>query len=604
MPREDEESLLHVLLRTRAPLDRRRRRRRKKNRKAGAASGAAKETAGQETPAPSLFLNPAPWEPLVPPREPLVPPREPLVPHREPLVPHRVVPPPRLDPYAAPFTPGGMRPHHPRGPLEALRPVPPRRCSSPPLHHRATRPWLDTEELEVIGRRHRQEPPPTEFEEKQITIEKFVEQYVSSSEELDHLTQLDDGSLSVLLEAADRLQEYQAEEKSSLGISAPLRYRVMCSLLPEETKHRILQQLGNKSGPILGGGGQQDAKYRQWVESALRLPLGCFSENPAGGGDDGDAVPRMLRAAEDLETSVYGHATTKQDLLQRMVNGSPPAPLLLCGPPGVGKTRIARKVLANAMGKPFVEIPMGGATNADFLRGSLYVYEGSGPGRLVQGLQSVRTMDPVVFLDEIDKVSSTPHGAELASVLIQLVDGTQNDGFEDKYFAGIKLDVSRIQFVFAANDLERIDPVLRDRLDVIQIGGYTREEKREILERHLVPEISEEVGLAGGGFRLADSAVEELLRRVDPEQGVRRLREMLRHTLQSVAAAKNVALSGQSEKACKVLGIDEKLHKMIADGLKGGGGAGVDIDDAIVNAVLDQRSHVVQFDPSSSSLYM
>ena len=487
----EDECLLDVLLRTRvssaAPKQRRRRSKAK-----------AKPKPPKEEPprVPSLFANPTPWE-----------------------SPRGMAAPRPLDPYAPPFVPTGYTGAR----LHPIAPPPPQRRDEtpPPLSRRPSPPWrsgggllpgiLEEEGLVVTGSRRRPPPPhplretmlspphhvyrggeetppraASAFEEKQVSVEKFVEQYVSSTDELDHLTQLDDGSLSLLLEAADRLQEYRQEENekgATLGVSAPLRYRVMCSSLPEETKHRILQQLdGSKGGSILGGGGQ-DAKYRQWVESALRLPLGRLSSFD---GEEGP-VARMLRVAKDLEKSVYGHTTTKHDLLQRMVNGSPPAPLLLCGPPGVGKTRIARQVLATAMGKPFIEIPMGGATNADFLRGSLYVYEGSGPGRLAQGLQSVRVMNPVVFMDEIDKISQTPHGQEIAAVLIQLVDGTQNSGFEDKYFPGIKLDVSQIQFVFAANDLERIDPILRDRLDVIQIAGYTREEKRAILERTCSP---------------------------------------------------------------------------------------------------------------------
>jgi ATP-dependent Lon protease len=269
----------------------------------------------------------------------------------------------------------------------------------------------------------------------------------------------------------------------------------------------------------------------------------------------------------------------------------------------VGKTRIARKALATAMGKPFIEIPMGGATNADFLRGSLYVYEGSGPGRLVQGLQSVRAMNPVVFMDEIDKISQTQHGHEITSVLMQLVDGSQNDGFEDKYFPGIKLDVSQIQFVFAANEIDRIDPVLRDRLDVIHINGYSRDEKRQVLERHLLSEISDDVGHTASGFSLTECAIEELLDRVESEQGVRRLREMLRHTIQHIAAVKTVTLSEHSSDAYKVLGVNSKLYKMMNESLVQENDT-LAINKGIVSAVLDKRSNLEANRFDSSSLYM
>lgn len=381
----------------------------------------------------------------------------------------------------------------------------------------------------------------------------FFDSHVTNRCELEFVIQLSDSEFKSLVKSADSITQETVTKLDSE--SAPLRFKILNSRLPPAVKKNAISRISNMTS-YMGG----DAKYIQWVESAIKIPLGIFAEPPSS---DISISSKVIETSKSLDKCIYGHDTTKKDLLKRLASNSPPSPLLLHGPPGVGKTRLVRKALANTSHRPFVEIPLGGATNADFLRGSLFVYEGSGPGRIAQGLVSGGVMNPVIFLDEVDKVSNTPHGQEIFAILIQLVDNSQNECFEDRYLSEIPLDVSKCHFVFACNDINKIDPVLLDRLDVVNVEGYSKIDKTKILQNHLLEEICDELKIDKSSFDFTDEAFTELVNRTEEEKGVRRLREILRHVLQSVAAARKVSGQPDSKDAMEVLGVADSLKDVV-----------------------------------------
>ena len=169
--------------------------------------------------------------------------------------------------------------------------------------------------------------------------------------------------------------------------------------------------------------------------------------------------------------------------------------LSIHGPPGVGKTTLVKDGVAKALGRPFHFITLGGATDASFLDGHSYTYEGSTWGRIVDVLIKSKCMNPVIYFDELDKVSDTPKGEEINNLLIHLTDGSQNDRFQDKYFTGIDLDLSRCLFIFSHNNHERVNPILRDRMYNIQVEGFGIKEKLVIAENYLVSQALREVNL-------------------------------------------------------------------------------------------------------------
>ena len=210
------------------------------------------------------------------------------------------------------------------------------------------------------------------------------------------------------------------------------------------------------------------------------------------GASVADAV-RTARARMDETTS--GHDEAKREVLKLVCQercggaGSGAYSSGWEGPPGTGKTHFVRTGLARALGRPFVSIPLGGATDVSYLLGSLYTYEGAKEGRLAAALMETGCVDPIVYFDEVDKVSQTERGQEIIATLIHLVDPSANTALRDRYFHDIDLDFSKCTFVFSYNDASLVSPVLLDRVRRIGVQPPTPDERERILERHLLPRV-------------------------------------------------------------------------------------------------------------------
>ena len=240
---------------------------------------------------------------------------------------------------------------------------------------------------------------------------------------------------------------------------------------------------------------------------------------------------------QTLDATVYGHKEAKLQLeriFAQWINGeSKGAVLGLQGPPGTGKTQLAKKGLSKCLkdksGKlrPFAFLPIGGSVNGSTLVGHNFTYVGSTWGRIVDILIVSKCMNPIIFIDEIDKVSNTEHGREIISILTHLTDSTQNDEFEDKFFAGIKIDLSKVLFVFSFNDPDLIDPILRDRITIIQTNPLTMSEKITIIKDYMFPEICHEVGFNKEEIILNEDIIKYLIETYTNEAGVRKIKEKI-----------------------------------------------------------------------------
>lgn len=307
------------------------------------------------------------------------------------------------------------------------------------------------------------------------------------------------------------------------GAVIPIKYSILDSNMAESVKARCLEYVSQ----ITEDEDSSDAKRRSWLQTLLKVPFGKYSVLiEADSTKDGSAL--IKEARQCLDSVVYGNRVVK-DTLQELVaqrisnpQGRPPV-IGLIGPPGVGKTTIARYGIAKALNKPFYQISCGGLQDAASLRGHSYTWEGSTHGALLDAVMQTGCMDPVILLDEIDKIGETKHGQEVQSMLIHLLDPTQNCSFQDEYFSGIDLDFSRAVFVLSLNDSSSMSPILRDRVQFVKMDTPTANDKVAIAQRFLIQKSLDNVGISSDKLTFAEETLQKAISNGLNEEGVRNL---------------------------------------------------------------------------------
>jgi ATP-dependent Lon protease len=244
----------------------------------------------------------------------------------------------------------------------------------------------------------------------------------------------------------------------------------------------------------------------------------------------------MSEVKVTLDKAVHGHEKAKKQIeriIGQWINGEQDG---YCfgfeGPPGVGKTSLSKCGISNCLKddngnpRPFAMIQMGGDSNGSTLHGHNYTYVGSTWGSIVQILIDKKCMNPIIFIDEVDKISRTEHGKEIVGILTHLLDPAQNDCFQDKYFTGIDLDLSKALFILSYNDVELIDKILLDRVHRIKFDSLTLEDKLTICNTHILPEVYKKMGLEDTIY-FSDEVLKFIIDEYTAESGVRKLKEIL-----------------------------------------------------------------------------
>jgi ATP-dependent Lon protease len=281
-------------------------------------------------------------------------------------------------------------------------------------------------------------------------------------------------------------------------------------------------------------------KLRAWLDKVVSVPFGIYKELPVRLEDGSDKCGEFMRGARScLDKATYGQEDAKLQIMQfistKIVNPTGKGlSLLLVGPPGIGKTTIIKNGIAKALGWPFQFISLGGDSDASTYTGHQLVYESSHCGKIVNSLVSTKSMSTVLMFDEVDKISQTAKGEEIMNLLIHLTDPVQNSEFEDKYLSGVPIDLSKVMFVFSANDIQKIDRVLLDRMIVIDLKGYDLKEKTVIAEQYLVPDALQEVNLTEKVSISKEILTNIIQEYANDEKGVRELKRCVEQIVQKI----------------------------------------------------------------------
>jgi len=315
-------------------------------------------------------------------------------------------------------------------------------------------------------------------------------------------------------------------------VEKPYRLTLIESDIPVIFKAAALKKINSLRNMEPGSG--EYYKIKNWVDTFMRIPFGSYS-NLSISMQDGvsDCHDFMENSLKILDSSVYGLNDAKMQIMQMLGQlitnpKSIGSAIAIHGPPGTGKTTLVKEGISKILNRPFAFIALGGATDSSFLEGHGYTYEGSSWGKIVQILIDSKCMNPVIYFDELDKISDTPKGEEIAGILTHLTDTSQNSQFHDKYFSDIDFDLSKCLFIFSYNDESKINPILKDRMYRIETKGYNHKQKINIANNYLLPKIREQVKFSDEQIIIPEKTIQYLFDNFcNKEDGVRNLKRCL-----------------------------------------------------------------------------
>ena len=321
--------------------------------------------------------------------------------------------------------------------------------------------------------------------------------------------------------------------------SIPPRYKIINSSLPIEIKNKCLQKLTKfeNSDPA----SSEYNKLSDWINGILSIPWNTYKTLPVNlnTNPSSEIYNYLENCMKQLDNCVYGQNKTKQHMIQlvsKMITNpnSVGNVFSIYGPMGTGKTTIIKEGLSKLLGLPFIFISLGGASDSAYLDGHSYTYEGAIPGRIIESLKTTKCMNPVFYFDELDKVSDTSRGLEIINLLIHLTDPAQNNHFQDKYYGDIPFDLSKALFVFSFNNINKINPILKDRMNLIKVDGFNEEEKMVITKDYLLPSVMKEFSISKEEIIFSDDIIKYIINKnqsslssYNKEEGVRNIKRRL-----------------------------------------------------------------------------
>ena len=365
-----------------------------------------------------------------------------------------------------------------------------------------------------------------------IHQKKNVKEFKKLLTEKDNLNDLKYFKQEICIEKQDELIEELKQINSVSTVEKPYRIILLEANIPQNFKISALKKISimENMDPSIS----EYFKLKNWIDTFMRIPFNKFN-NLQYTIDNGieKCNEYMQNSVDTLDKAVFGLNDAKMQIMQLVgqwiVNPSAVgSAIAIKGPMGTGKTTLVKEGISKILNRPFALIALGGATDASVLEGHGYTYEGSTWGKIVDILIQTKCSNPIIYFDELDKVSDTPKGEEIIGILTHLIDATQNGNFHDKYFSEIDFDLSKALFIFSYNDESKINPILRDRMYRISTKGYDKIEKKTIAKDYLIPFIHNQVKFEKDNIILPDETLEYIIENhTEKEDGVRNFKRCL-----------------------------------------------------------------------------
>jgi ATP-dependent Lon protease len=329
------------------------------------------------------------------------------------------------------------------------------------------------------------------------------------------------------------LEEQLTANKSSLAV--PMRFKILDLNINERTKRSIIYKLEclNRMSSTSG----EYHKINNWLNVLNEVPFNKYYNIPVSNTDGNEKICSFLsNIRERMNNQIYGHKEAKEQIIRVLAQliSFPKAYgyiIGIQGAAGIGKTKLIKEGICNALNYPSAFISLSGTDDSAFLRGHSYTYEGATYGKICESLIKTGIMNPLLLFDELDKVSDTYKGQEIINTLIHITDPVQNDRFTDRYFEEIDLDISRSMIVFTFNDETLINPILKDRMIVINVKGYNNQEKIVLARDYIIPEILKQYNLKKGDILFSDDVLMHIINNIEEEEGVRNLKRAINNII-------------------------------------------------------------------------
>ena len=367
-----------------------------------------------------------------------------------------------------------------------------------------------------------------EYDENDEKYEELIDkQMLKNSEEanMEYYHYLEKEKKDEIYTLTKEIYEYNGSNK-------PLRFKVIESHMDMKTKAIALENIDKMSEMDVSTG--EHSKMDHWINGLMRIPFGkcnSISVNPESSIHEKREF--IKNTYQTLDSAIYGHKEAKTHILQVIGKwiknpDSGGNVLAIQGPMGNGKTTLVKEGISKVLNRPFHFIALGGASDSAYFDGHCYTYEGSHWGRIVQILHDSKCMNPIIYFDELDKISDTSKGDEITHMLTHITDPSQNSLFQDNYFPGVHLDLSKALFIFSYNDESKVDKILKDRMYVIHTKGFKTEDKIKICNEYLIHEIYDTFAFSKEEIIFSDDILKNIIEKyTEGEEGVRNLKRCI-----------------------------------------------------------------------------